>query len=156
MRYNILMSDTKSTKTTDQDRASYLAENHPEAFEAYCKKYGHKKPRAPKGDFHFVPCDGEAHAPGVGGYAENCHICAPDWGRVVVSTDCATLEDFRDKLCDLSSTARTALLKGSAAYQRAHTRYERYEQRLIDLRRSFLYDFEDGELAPEIRALMHL
>lgn len=155
MRYNSLMSDTKSTKITNQDRASYLAESHREAFAAYCKKYGHKKPRAPKGDFHFVPCDGEAHKEG-GINHDNCMTCAPNWGKVLVSIDCADLEAWYTKLHALSGAPRGALLNACAAYQRAHTRYERYEQQLRDLRRSFLYDFEDGELAPEIRALMHL
>ena len=69
---------------------------------------------------------------------------------------CADLEAWYGKLHALSGDPRGALLNACAAYQRAHTRHERYEQRLRDLRRSFLYDFEDGELAPEIRALMHL
>ena len=35
--------------------------------------------------FHFAPCQGEAHRPDVAGMIDNCMLCAPEWGVVMVS-----------------------------------------------------------------------
>ena len=34
--------------------------------------------------YHFEACRGEAHNPDVGGMIDNCGVCAPEWGWVMV------------------------------------------------------------------------
>jgi hypothetical protein len=48
---------------------------------------------------HFVPCTGAAHS---NVYIDNCGVCAPRWGVVMVPREFATLGEMRD--------AREALL----------------------------------------------
>lgn len=46
--------------------------------------------------FHLVPCPGEAHSAEAGGHIDNCGICAPRWGLVVVPVKYANVREMRE------------------------------------------------------------
>ena len=59
--------------------------------------------------YHAVPCAGAAHS---NPHIDNCGLCAPLWGRVVVPVAFPSLQAFRDSLDDLSDEDRRKAWKG--------------------------------------------
>ncbi len=59
--------------------------------------------------FHAIPCPGEAHS---NPHIDNCMLCAPLWGKIVLPVECETLEDWQN----LSEETQKWYQRGRKAY----------------------------------------
>lgn len=73
--------------------------------------------------WHFVPCPGEAHS---NPHIDNCGLCAPQWGKILVPTDCVDLNAWREKYCKLSDQER---VEHDKTRKREKRRIQREEQK---------------------------
>lgn len=67
-----------------------------------------KANQAPK--YHTVPCPGEAHR---NPFIDNCMICAPAWGKIVIPVECVDLDAW-ERLSDAQRASHKRARKAFA------------------------------------------
>lgn len=79
----------------------------------------------PKG-YRVVPCDGSAHD---SAFNDNCHRCAPLWGRLVVPEAFPDAESYRDHFWALEESQPAAAKALRRRVRAATTRHANAQHR---------------------------
>lgn len=87
--------------------------------------------------FHLVACAGLAHDPAHGApFVDNCMLCAPRWGQVLVPVAFATHGAYCDHLATLDDAGRDAAAverKNAERRARANKRARARSEAMRDL-----------------------